>query len=424
MSGIITSSDIQKRILSLNLCLDNPAYLIMSSPVKYIPETTSVFDSLLISDNNRINHLIVRNQSDEITGMLRTNDIHKAVVKSLSYLLGSIRQCKTEIELKLCYEKLQKLINPLIQNDVSVKYITNFTTAFSDAIIRRLIELTIYESGEPHIEFTFICLGSEGRKEGTLFTDQDNAIIYKDVSKEEDLTVNAFLLRLGEKVCNSLNFIGYSFCKGNIMAKNQKWCQPLSAWQKYFKEWITAPEPQNLLDATVFFDFRAIYGDEMITENLRKSIMEYISDNNLFLYHLAYNTYNTKHPHISSGNILSDRNTDMIDLKSAVSPIIMFARTYSLQNGIISTNTIDRLNVLKEKHILPKDTVDEIIYTYNFLMKLRFRNQAELLRNHSPLTNSLNTKGLIDPELILLKKVLSYIPEYQNKIKTDFRIST
>jgi CBS domain-containing protein len=263
-------------------------------------------------------------------------------------------------------------------------------------------------------------LGAKGeRREHFLQT-----IIYKDVSKEEDLKVNAVLLRLGERVCNSLNFIGYSFCKGNIMAKNHKWCQPLSAWQNYFIEWITAPEPQNLLDATVFFDFRSVYGDEIITEDLRKDVMEYIRDNQLFLYHLDYNTFITKHPHISSGNILSDRNADMIDLKSAVSPIIMFTRSYSLQNGIISTNTIDRLNALKERHILPGDTVDEIIYTYNYLMKLRFRNHAELLRNHSSLNNSLNTKGLIEPELILLKKVLSYIPEYQNKIKTDFRITT
>jgi len=102
----------------------------------------------------------------------------------------------------------------------------------------------------------------------------------------------------------------------------------------------------------------------------------------------------------------------------------MFARTYSLQNGIIHTNSIDRFKALKEKQILPGGTIDEILFTYNFLMKLRFRNQAELLRNHMPLTNSLNTKNLIEPELILLKKVLSYIPEYQNKIKADFRITT
>jgi len=142
------------------------------------------------------------------------------------------------------------------------------------------------------------------------------------------------------------------------------------------------------------------------------------------MYHLAHNTYNLKHPHISSGSLLSEKNADMIDLKNALAPLIMFARTYSLQNGIKHTNSIDRLVALKEKLVIPGGTIDEILFCYNFLMKLRLRNQSVMASNHMPMTNSMNTKNLVDPELILLRKVLSYIPEYQNKIKTDFRITT
>ena len=208
------------------------------------------------------------------------------------------------------------------------------------------------------------------------------------------------------------------------MAKNPQWCKPLSAWERYFRNWITTPEAQNLLDASVFFDFRNIYGDESIAERLRNTVSGSIKDNPLFLYHLAFNTSNTKPQHISSGNILSDRNADLIDLKSAVSPIIMFARTYSLQNNIWHSNTIERLTALKEKQIISEKTIDEIIFTYNYLMKLRFRNQAEMADNNLPLSNSLNSRNLIDQELFLLKKVLSAIPEYQSKIKTDFRITS
>jgi PAS domain S-box-containing protein len=422
--GIITNKDIQRRLLSLNLKLDNPAYLIMSSPVKFISENTSILDALIISDNKEINHLIVKNESDEITGVLRTQDVYHTMSKSLSFLLEGIKQAKTDLVLKQCHNNLLRLINPLILNDVAANFITKITTSFSDEITRRLIELAISDSGEPPSGFSFICLGSEGRKEETLYTDQDNAIIYEDVSKEEDISVKAYFLKLGERVCNSLNFIGYSFCKGNIMAKNQKWCQPLSAWRGYFREWIMAPEPQNLLDATIFFDFRTLSGNEKITENLREYVTADINDNPLFLYHLAFNTYSLKHPHISSGSILSEKNADTIDLKSAVSPLVMLARTYSLQNGIKITNTTDRLKALKEKQVIPGNTINEILFTYNFLMKLRFRNQAELLRNHMPMTNSLNTKNLLDPELILLRKVLSYIPEYQNMIRSDFRITS
>jgi CBS domain-containing protein len=278
--------------------------------------------------------------------------------------------------------------------------------------------------GPPPVGFSFICLGSEGRKEDTLFTDQDNAIVYPDVPEDQKNDVNEYFMKLGERACNSLNYIGYSFCKGNIMAKNPQWCKPLSAWEKYFTNWITTPEPQNLLDATVFFDFRSIYGDEILTERLRKTVSGSIKDNPLFLYHLAFNTFNTKPQHISSGNILSDKNAELIDLKSAVTPFIMFARTYSLQNNILYSNTIERLTALKEKHIISEKIVDEIVFGYNFLMKLRFRNQVDLSENNLPLSNSLNSRNLIDPELFLLKKVLGAIPDYQNIIKTDFRITT
>ena len=208
------------------------------------------------------------------------------------------------------------------------------------------------------------------------------------------------------------------------MAKNQQWCQPLSNWEKYFARWIETPEPQNILDAVIFFDFRNVFGEEEFSESLRKLITGYINVNSLFLYHLAYNTFNIKNQHISSGSILSDKNIDSIDLKSAIVPIIMFARTYSLQNNIWNNTTIERLTALKEKRIISENTIDEMVFSYNFLMKLRLRNQSELIENNLPLSNFLNTKKLIEIEFFLLKKVLSTIPEYQNKIKLDFRIST
>lgn len=422
--GIITNSDIQKRVLSLKLSPDNPAYMIMSSPIVYIPDATSVNDALRICREKNINHVVAKNAFGEISGILTTNDIYISLTNSLSFYTANVKKSGTIDELKQCFSNLQLLIKPLIKSDVSIKLITNITSSVSDAIIRRIIELSISEIGQPPANFSFICLGSEGRKEETLLTDQDNAIIFEDVPKAKENDVNRYFIKLGEKVCDSLNVIGYSFCKGKIMAKNPQWCKPLSVWEKYFTSWITTPEPQQLLDATIFFDFRNIYGDDFFAEKLKTTISGTIKKHSIFMYHLAFNTFNTKPPHISTGNILSDKHTDMIDLKIALMPIIMFARTYALQNNIWSSNTIDRLNALKERNIISQNIVDEIVFSYNFLMKLRFRNQADLLLTNSQLSNDLNTKKLIEMELFLLKKVLSSIPEYQAIIKTDFRIST
>jgi signal-transduction protein with cAMP-binding, CBS, and nucleotidyltransferase domain len=421
--GIITNSDIQKRILNLKLNTDNPVYLIMSAPIVFATESTSVFDAINLCEEKNINHLVVKNEIDEITAIFKLSDIHKVLKNSLSFYIDIVRKAETTDEIKQAYKTLQFLIKPLIYSGLTVEYITQITSSFSDAVINRIINLVINQIGPPPVKFSFICLGSEGRKEETLLTDQDNAIIYDDILPENENNINEYFINLGENVCNSLNYIGYSFCLGKVMAKNQQWCQPISVWEKFFANWITTPEPQNLLDASIFFDFRTIYGEEDFTNRLKNTITNLIKQNSLFLYHLAYNTYSTKSQQVSA-NIISDKHNDNIDLKNAVSLIIMFARTYSFQNNIWSTNTIDRLNALKLKNIINAGTIDEILYAYNFLMRLRFKNQMMLLDNNLPLSNVLNTKNLIDIELSVLKKVLSLIPTYQNKISVDFRISS
>ena len=422
--GIITATDIQKRVLSLKLDQDNPAYMIMSSPVIYADKYTTLIDAINICDEQEINHLVVKNEAGIVEGIVRIIDIYRAFKNSLSFYISNAQKAESNDELKQCFRVHKLLLEPLIKSEISARHLTMITSSFSDAVIRRTIELTIKDLGEPPAGFSFICLGSEGRKEETLFTDQDNAIIYEDVSADKESSVNDYFIKLGIKVCDSLNYIGYTFCRGNIMAKNPQWCKPLREWEKYFTDWIVTPEPQNLLDATIFFDFRNIYGNETYTAGLRKTISRLISARSMFLYHLAYNTSSMKPQQISSGSILSEKTTGTVDLKEAVNIIIMFARTYSLQHGIWYPNTIERLNALKEMKIISETTADEMLFVYNFLMKLRFRNQVELATDKMPLSNILNTQKLQGIELSGLKKVLGLIQGYQHKISVDFRIST
>jgi len=417
--GIITNTDIQKRVLSMKLSLDNPVYLIMSSPVIGIDIKTTVFDAVKVCEEKHINHLVVKNETDEIAGLLYLDDINKLIKQSLSFLITDIRKAHTVEELKQAYRKLQLFIKPLINSDILVKYTVRIMSSFSDAIIKRLIEITTDEIGNPHVNFAFICMGSEGRKEETLYTDQDNAIIYENVTAENAQSVSTYFKKLGEKVCNALNEIGYSFCKGNIMAKNPQWCQPIDVWENQFARWISTPEPQNLLDATIFFDFREVYGNHELTSQLKNHISNLININPLFTYHLAYNAYYTKPEQVSSG-----KNIETIDLKNAVNFFIMFIRAYAFKNDIWTTNTLDRLNFLKSRQIINANTADEIEFAYNLLMKYRFKIQAECIDKKLPFTNALNTKELVEIELSVLKKVLSLLPVYQNKIGVDFRIAT
>jgi PAS domain S-box-containing protein len=421
--GIITGSDVQKRILGLGLNLDNPAYLIMSSPVVYAAENTSALEALRICESQHINHLVVRNAGLEISGIARAVDLYRGIVRSFGHVEDDIGRAGSAEELKECYHRHRLLLDPLIRGEVPVRYITALTTAFSDTVIRRLIGLAVEETGPPPVAFSFICLGSEGRKEETLLTDQDNAIIYEDVPEENREAVSAYFRQLGEKVCDGLNHVGYAYCVGRVMAKNPQWCQPLSTWTRYFTEWINLPEPKNLLDATIFFDFRNVYGEESFAESLRTAISAAVRQNAVFFYHLAYNACHIRPPHIPGGGLLPEKSEDAIDLKPALIPLVMFARIYALQQGISYTNTAERLEALRGRQGLGEETAAELLFAYNFLMKLRFRSQAELAAKGLPLSNVLHYRRLIEPEGQILRRVLASIPEYQNKLKSDFRIS-
>ena len=413
--GIITNSDIQKRVLAFSLLTDNPAYLIMSSPIVYLSENASVYEAILLAEERKINHLVLRSDTGEVSGVFKLNEIYIKLKNSLTFIYNDIEQAETSEELKRCYKEMLMLVKPLISSDISVSYITHITSLFSDAVISRIINLAISELGPAPAKFSFICLGSEGRREETLYTDQDNAIIYENVTKDKEAIVNEYFSKLAGQICDTLDYIGYSYCQGNIMAKNSQWCQPIAVWEQYFANWINTPEPQNLLDATIFFDFRNIYGEESLTSQLYEVIQALIKQRAVFLYHLAHNAFNTR---------LSQITSDLLNLKVAIAPIVMFARIYCLQNNINTTNTAERLLILKAKNIIKEATIDEIIYVYNYLMKLRFKNQHYLLGKDLPLSNQLNTKGLIEIELFTLKKILTLIPNYQNMLSVDFRLAT
>ncbi|MDO9613768.1 MAG: cache domain-containing protein, partial [Bacteroidota bacterium] len=158
--GIITSDDLQNRVLSHKLHLDNPAYLIMSSPIVYIGEDTSVYAAIALCDEKKINHLVVRDDAHAVKGVIKIQDIYKSLKNSLTFLISDVKKALTTNELKTCYSSLHDLIVPLITSGITIRYITNMTSSFSDAVICRIIELTTKELGPPPVDFSFICLGS------------------------------------------------------------------------------------------------------------------------------------------------------------------------------------------------------------------------------------------------------------------------
>jgi CBS domain-containing protein len=294
----------------------------------------------------------------------------------------------------------------------------------SDAILKKVMEFILAEMPPPPVEFVFMILGSEGRSEQTLKTDQDNAIIYTDVEPQAAEDVQAYFLQFAEKANHLLDQAGYAFCTGNVMARNPKWCQPLSVWKEYFSSWIHAGEAEDLLQASIFFDFRAGYGQDRLIQELRQFLFQSLGGWTGFFRNLTENALYFRPPLGFFRNFVVEskgKHRNAFDIKSAMTPIVDFARIYALKNKIEEINTLDRLYQLFQRQVLSYPEYEELEKGYSFLMQLRFVRQvtAAIDEKVKP-DNYINPKKLTRIEQTTLKEIFKRIEKIQTKLSFDF----
>ncbi len=422
--GIVTDTDLRKRAIVKNNKLDNAVFEIMSSPIISITDSALVYEAILLMQEKKITHLAIEDINNKIISIVNYNELLQIQPYSTLIFIKEISNASDVDDIIESHKKMPRMIKALIDSGANSQNIARIMTTISDSIIHKLIELAIEELGTPPAKFAFITLGSVGRKEQTLVTDQDNAIIIEDVPKEKSKEINKYFLKLGEKVCTSLNDVGYNFCEGKIMAMNPEWCQDLLTWKKYFAKWINTLEPKDLLDVSIFFDFRFVYGENYLTDNLREQILQLINKQKLFFYHLTTNSLQYKPPLNVFGNITVETikgHKNVFDIKKAIMPIINFARIYSWKNNIDETNTIKRINQLYENNIITKSNLQEIEHAYNYLMLMRLKYQAIALNENKTPVNYINPNILTNIEQSTLKKIFTQITEFQTKLRLDFK---
>ncbi|MCP3940662.1 MAG: PAS domain S-box protein [Desulfobacteraceae bacterium] len=356
-------------------------------------------------------------------------ELDERLLTELTYtsLLREITQVENLDMITGKHSQLPRLIHSMLKGGSKIRTITWLITIFSDAILEKIIGFAIQAVGPPPVPFAFITLGSEGRQEQTLKTDQDNAIIFQDPPKESGLVekdVQQYFLELGKKICTWLDRAGYDFCLGGIMAQNPKWCQPLSTWKRYFSEWIHAPEPETLLHTSIFFDFRFSYGDRDITNSLEKHLFLSLRGWPGFYRHMTENAVYFRPPIGFWGNFSLESkgpNKNCLDIKMAMTPIVDFARIYSLNHGIRDTNTQARLYQLYLKQVLSRGEYSEIEQAYGLMMQIRFIRQANAIIGEkvNP-DNFVNPKNLSAMERKMLKEILKMIKGLQNKLSFEF----
>jgi PAS domain S-box-containing protein len=423
--GIVTDQDLRNRVLAAGRPGTQSVASIMSAPLLRIDDHALLFEAARTMQERKVQHLVVTGEHGAVRGILTGAEVLHAQRHAIGALLAEIQEARSPEEVRDSRAKLPVFVKALLESGARVESVTRIMTTVSDAVLVRLIALAEAELGPPPAVFAFVALGSEAREEQTLATDQDNAIIYADVAPERNEAVQAYFLGLGEKVCGWLDLVGYRRCRGEVMACNPRWCQPLSQWRRYFTECVAAAKPQDLLDVNVFFDFRCVHGEAEHVRQLREHLHHLLDGGgrNTFFFHLAQSTLQFRAPRGFFGNIQLESTGDhplAFNVKASIIPLVNFARMYALQNRCAETNTLERLRRLRDQGVLLPTSHDELVQAYTALMQMRLTHQAAQIGRGVEPDNFIDLQELTQLERSVLKNIFADITVFQARLQTDF----
>jgi PAS domain S-box-containing protein len=423
--GLVTDHDLRARVLAAGLDAGQPVHRIMSSPLVTIPLRAPVCEAMLLMQEKGLQHLALEDDSGRITGVIQARQLLQFPSHGAVAILHGITNAATAEDVSRYCHQTSGLVKSLLDTGAHPHNIARLAASVCDAATEKFVSLAQAELGPAPTPFAFLAMGSQGRQEQTLCTDQDNAILYRPMEDEgQAASAAAYFRSVGERVCDGLSQAGYRYCDGAVMAKNPRWRLALPAWKACFSDWIRRAEPQELLQFSIFFDFRCVVGDAALARELRGHVDEALRSCQAFLPHFAQNSLLFKPQLRLFGRVLSDSpdaaHPGQINLKDAMMPIVSFARLYALRHGLVETNTRDRLNALVERGELRESTRDEIVIAYDVLMRLRLRQQVTALQAGQTPDNFINHRRLGHIEEALLKQSFVQIDAVQKKISYDF----
>ncbi len=425
--GIITDNDLRTKVVSRGVSSQSPVSDVMAFPVKSIPADTLCFDALITMMNIETHHLAIT-EGKTIMGVVSAHDI---MVDQGVSPISLYREIVAQTEIEGLYplsEATPLIVRKLITEGAKANDVAKLITALNDHIVTRVLFLLEKQLGPPPHPYCWILMGSEGRQEQTFKTDQDNALIYETPPEDWDHVKSAklYFRRFGNLAIEHLEACGYPLCKGEIMASNPKWRKPYIVWRNYFDRWMSAPEPQAVLHATIFFDFRAGYGYQQLAEKLRDYVVIQAPNRGIFLMNLARDCMSTKIPLSFFRNFLVEKNgehKDRLDIKSrGLTPFVDFARIMALRNGLRETNTLSRFRILGEGGLIPSELYTEVVEAYEFQTQIRLVHQLRMLEAGLQPDNYVDPAELSDLEKQTLREAFAVIGRIQGYIKNEFRV--
>ncbi|WP_407899217.1 DUF294 nucleotidyltransferase-like domain-containing protein [Ferrigenium sp. UT5] len=426
--GILTLHDVLERVAIPQVDTGQPVINIMSTELSSLPPQALAHEAALLMARRGFRHVLVV-EEQKLIGLVSEKDLFALQRVGLRQIGSTIRHADSPEVLQQAAADIRRMAHNMMAQGVAPEQLTQFISTFNDLLTARVVELecaAVCPAGDPlHENICWMALGSEGRLEQTLKTDQDNAIIFKVPAGLTADQVREKLLPLARKINETLDLCGFPLCKGEIMASNRKWCLSETEWQEVFTKWVDSGAPEALLHASIFFDFRALYGNESLAEHLRAWLTGYVRSNQRFLHQMAANALRNRPPlGVVRDFVVGKGNT--LDLKTnGITPFVDAARIFSLASGVGKTNTVQRLRASAAALHVPPNEVEAWINAFLFIQLLRLRHHYEasaLEGGAERLDNRLDPAQLNELDRRILKEAFRQARKVQAKLALDYQL--
>ena len=422
--GILTLRDVMVRVTLPKIDIESPIKNVMTPVKACLTPEDFAYEAALIMAQSGFGHVCVVDKG-RFVGLLSERDLFSLQRVGLGNLSRAIQRSNDIQTLKHLATNIAQLADQMMAQGASVTQLMRLITTLNDLITQRVILICENECGKPPVPYSWLAFGSEGRMEQTLKTDQDNGILFETDGADAE-TLRQQFLPLAQKINAALAEVGFTLCPGNIMASNPECCLSKDEWQSRFARWIETGTPENLLKASIFFDYRVIHGQTQAADKLRLWLNETSSNNSRFRHQMAANALRIRPPLGFFRDFVTQNSAEhpkALDIKlKGITPFVDIARIYALATGSDETNTIARIKEAAHKGAIRQEAAASWIEAYQYLQLLRMRNHRQQAKQGRPMSNFLAPDELNELERRILKEAFRQARTLQTKLALDYQL--
>lgn len=416
--GILTLRDVTDRVALEPAVVDGPIERVMSANPVTLPVTETAYHAALAMVRHGVRHIVLVAHG-RLAGIVSERDLFGLQHASLRQLSMAIRSAQDLSSIEACGRDIVTLARNMLGQGVAIGPLTAFIASLNDLLTQRIVDV---EFCAAPARYCWILMGSEGRSEQTLVTDQDNGLIFAPAPGAPVEDTRQALLVIARRVNQALDRAGYRLCPGDVMAGNPQWCLTLDEWREKFAHWIDAGSPDALLHGSIFFDLRPLHGDLALARELRRWLFEHAPRNRRFLHQMAANALHNRPP---LGLLHEFRLDDggMIHLKrNGTTPFVDAARIFSLACALDETNTAQRFAGMGGVLKIAAHETEAWIAAYQHVQEHRLRCQAAALARGETAGNRIDPRRLHDFDREVLKLALRQALTLQERLALDYQL--